>query len=141
MALNIPSINVTSTPKIYPAGQGVGDTVNEERLINRLIEVALSGARTAIPVRVSAVYGVNSLSAIGRLDITPLVQQIDSSGNAVSHGTIYNVPYLRITGGVNAIICDPPSGMSVWLYSLIGIYRAYLPRKKKLLRALRAKTT
>src|SRR5580692_11770220 len=44
---------------------------------------------------------------IGYVDIMPLVNMIDGSGNITKHGTIFHCPYSRVQGGLNAVICDP----------------------------------
>lgn len=45
-----------------------------------------------------------------QLDVIPLATQLDGDGNATPHGTIYNIPYFRLQGGVNAVIIDPVVG-------------------------------
>ncbi|MDE2426337.1 MAG: hypothetical protein KGO96_10575 [Elusimicrobia bacterium] len=44
---------------------------------------------------------------IGVVDILPLVNQMDGWKNAIPHGTVYGVNYLRLAGGGNAVINDP----------------------------------
>jgi hypothetical protein len=41
------------------------------------------------------------------VNVQPLVNQVSGNGTAQAHGPIYNIPYLRIQGGANAIILDP----------------------------------
>lgn len=82
-----------------PAGQ-------QQELIARMI----SNVRTALPVRVEAVTNAGGVSPIGRVDIRPLVGQLDGRGKHVEHSIIYNVPYMRIQGGSNAVILDPQVG-------------------------------
>lgn len=43
-------------------------------------------------------------------DIQPLTMLIDGSNNAYERGTVYNVPYWRLQGGGNAIVCNPHVG-------------------------------
>jgi hypothetical protein len=78
--------------------------------IQLIINTALSGLRTSIPVKVLSVSNSGGLSPVGTLSVQPLVSSIDSSGIPWSHGTIYNVPYMRIQGGSNGIILDPAVG-------------------------------
>lgn len=73
-----------------------------QQLINRI--------QTATLVRVDAVTNSGDVSPVGFVDVTPLVNQVDSDGLATPHATIYNVPYLRMQGGANAIILDPQVG-------------------------------
>ncbi len=74
------------------------------------VQYALSKMQTATLVRVEACSNDGGLSPVGTVNITPLVNQIDGNGNPTPHVTIYNVPYLRIQGGANAIILDPQEG-------------------------------
>ena len=61
-------------------------------------------------VQVKSVSTSGGLSPTGTVSVQPLVSQIDGQGNVFAHGTIYNVPYFRLQGGTNAIICDPVVG-------------------------------
>ena len=70
----------------------------------------LSQMQTATLVRVEACTNAGGLSPVGTVDITPLVNQLDGQGNPIPHVTIFNVPYLRIQGGTNAVILDPVAG-------------------------------
>jgi len=72
-----------------------------------LVLSLLSRVRTCLPVRVVACTAAGAAAAVGRVDVQPLVQQVDGDGKAWPHGTIYNLPYLRQQGGANAVICDP----------------------------------
>lgn len=60
-----------------------------------------------MPVKILSVTNNGGVSPIGYVDVQPLVSGVDGMGNAWPHDTIYNVPYLRIQGGANAIILDP----------------------------------
>lgn len=48
-----------------------------------------------------------NIPAVGFVDVQPLVNNVDGSGTATPHGTVYKIPYFRIQGGKNAIVCDP----------------------------------
>lgn len=63
-----------------------------------------------MPVKVLAVANNGGVSPIGTVNVQPLVSGVDGMGNAWPHGTIYNVPYMRIQGGANAVIIDPQVG-------------------------------
>ena len=66
---------------------------------------------TATLVLVKAVTGGGqAVDVPGTVDIQPMVAQLDGKGNAMPHGTIYNVPYVRAQGGTNAVIIDPVVG-------------------------------
>jgi hypothetical protein len=75
-----------------------------------VIRAALAGLRTAMPVKVLEVTNNGGVSPIGFVNVQPLVSGEDGMGNAWPHGTIYNVPYMRIQGGSNAVIIDPQVG-------------------------------
>ena len=47
---------------------------------------------------------------IGTVDVKPAVNQVDGALNGFPHGTIYGLPYSRVQGGANAVICDPVVG-------------------------------
>lgn len=74
-------------------------------LINHLI----GKIQTITLVKVESVHATG-VAPVGTVDVHPLVQQIDGMGNVVSLGTLYGVPYFRLQGGVNAVICDPAVG-------------------------------
>ena len=42
--------------------------------------------------------------------IKPLTMLIDAQNNAYERGVINNVPFFRLQGGINGIICDPQVG-------------------------------
>lgn len=65
-------------------------------------------------VKVMAVTNSGGVSPVGFVDIMPMVGQVDGSGNAVPHATIYHCPYFRLQGGTNAIIIDPQVGDLGW---------------------------
>lgn len=87
-----------------------GDDLSEIGRLDFVIKSALSGLRTAIPVKVVSVTNSGGVSPVGKLDVQPLVSMLDGSGTIWNHGTIYNVPYMRIQGGSNGIILDPAVG-------------------------------
>jgi hypothetical protein len=86
------------------------DNASEVGRMNFIIRSALSGLRTAIPVEVISVTNAGGVSPIGTVSVQPMVSAVDGSGQVWEHGTIYNVPYMRIQGGSNGIILDPVAG-------------------------------
>lgn len=74
------------------------------------VQQTLAKVQTVTLVKVEACTNNGGLSPVGFVDVTPLVNQIDGEGNPMPHETIYNVPYMRLQGGTNAIICDPAIG-------------------------------
>ena len=75
-----------------------------------IIKTALAGLRTAIPVKVISCSNTGGVAPIGTVSVQPLVSAVDGSGQVWDHGTIYNVPYMRIQGGANGVIIDPVAG-------------------------------
>lgn len=70
----------------------------------------LGRVQTATLVQVRAVTNAGGLSAVGMVDVQPMVHQVDGAGNPTPHGTIHGLPYFRLQGGANAIILDPQVG-------------------------------
>lgn len=83
---------------------------NQFSAISFVIKQYLAGVRTAMPVIVRDVRNAGGIEPVGTVDVEPLVSQLDGSGKIVSHGIIYDMPYLRMQGGANAIILDPEVG-------------------------------
>jgi hypothetical protein len=75
-----------------------------------VIRQHLSGRHVSMLVQVKAVTNDGGVTAVGTVDVQPLVSMVDGLGNATPPGTIYGMPYLRIQGGTNAIIIDPQVG-------------------------------
>lgn len=75
-----------------------------------LFEQMLGRLNVATLVKVVAVHSSGRTAAVGTVDVTPLVHQVDGSGNPWPHATIYGIPFFRIQGGANAVICDPHPG-------------------------------
>jgi hypothetical protein len=96
--------NATISPLV------TADYSSEIGKLQFVINNALAGIRTAIPVKIIAVSNIGGLSPIGTVNVQPLVSSVDGSGNLWPHGIIYNVPYMRIQGGANGIILDPAIG-------------------------------
>jgi hypothetical protein len=71
------------------------------------IQQLISKIQTATLVKIVSCTNDGGLSPVGYVNVIPLVNQLDQNGNPVPHVTIYNVPYLRMQGGANAIILDP----------------------------------
>lgn len=54
--------------------------------------------------------GNGARDVVGRIDIQPLVQMVDGIQKTVDHVSVYNLPYVRMFGGTNAVIIDPQVG-------------------------------
>jgi hypothetical protein len=94
-------LNTNLTPSDLTSPQ------NEMQFIMRSL---LGDVRTSMPVKVTKVTNTGNVAEIGRVDIVPLVGQLDGDGQLIPHGAIYDVPYLRLQCGGNAIIIDPVVG-------------------------------
>lgn len=77
--------------------------------IGFIVESILTRVQTVTLVRVVKVKS-GGLDPVGLVDVQPLVSQIDGSGAVIPHGVIFNVPYMRLQGGGNAVIIDPKVG-------------------------------
>jgi hypothetical protein len=75
-----------------------------------IIQQALSKVQTATVVKVIACSNDGGVSPVGTVDVQILVNQISGQKVATPHVTMYGLPYLRIQGGVNAVIIDPQPG-------------------------------
>ena len=93
----------------YPL-TGTSDKASHLNALMALIRSMLTERWHTMPVQVIEVTNDGGVSPIGYVDVLPLIQQVDGSGNTLSHAPIYNVPYMRLQGGVDAVILDPRVG-------------------------------
>ena len=54
--------------------------------------------------------GGGAVAEAGRLTVQNLVNQVDGLGKPTAHGNVYDIPYVRVQGGKNAVIIDPEEG-------------------------------
>lgn len=95
----------------FPGQQGLSDNATEFNKHAFQIWQVLARVRTAIPVEIVAVHvDDDGLAPVGFVDAVPLVNQMDGAGQTFPHGTVFNLPYVRVQGGKNAVICDPEVG-------------------------------
>lgn len=83
------------------------DNASEVSRLGYIIRTALSGMRTAMPVKVISVTNSGGVSPIGYVSVQPLVSGLDGDAQVWEHAIIKNVPYMRIQGGSNGLILDP----------------------------------
>lgn len=76
----------------------------QEYIITRM----LRGINTATLVKVQAVYPTDE--DVGFVDVLPLVQQQATNGVVIDPTPMYRLPYMRMQGGVSAIVLDPAVG-------------------------------
>jgi hypothetical protein len=92
--------------------QGIMDPVvpeNEFNALSFLVNQILNKKWTATIALVKSVSG-GGVNGPAIVSLQPMVNMIDGSGNATSHGVISNVPALRLQGGSSAFIADPVVG-------------------------------
>ncbi len=75
-----------------------------------LVRQIIAGKAFAAMVQVMSVSNAGDVAASGTVSVQPMVDQIDGLGNRMPHGIIYNIPYMRVQGGTNAVIIDPQVG-------------------------------
>lgn len=90
--------------------QGPADSANHYTATRFLVQQILAKVQTATLVQIKGVRNAGGISAVGTVDVLPLVNQMTANRQPVQHGTIYGIPYLRIQGGTNAVILDPVVG-------------------------------
>ena len=71
-----------------------------------VVQQIMNRANHATLVQVVGVVP-GGVGPVGTVNVTPLVNMVDGNGNAIPHGIIYTLPYLRLQGGQNAVIIDP----------------------------------
>lgn len=86
--------------------QDPGDSVSEFSVFRFRMQQILAQLDVMKLVKVVKVTG-GGIEGPGTVDVELLVNQIDGSDNASSSGTVYGLPWLRLQGGKNAVICDP----------------------------------
>lgn len=74
-----------------------------------VIQQEMADLNTSLPVEVMSVTGVG-VNPVGLVSVRILVDQVTGNDMTIPHDTIYNVPYVRIQGGSNAVIIDPEVG-------------------------------
>lgn len=89
--------------------QGMASGNNPFNQLNFMVTQMLAKLNIATLVQVIAVHPGAGL-LVGFVDVQPLVNQVAGDASAVPHGTIFGVPYFRVQGGANAVICDPAEG-------------------------------
>jgi len=89
-------------------GMASGNTPFNE--MSFVVQMMLAKLNVATLVKVVAVHTAGRTAAVGTVDVLPLVNQVAGDGSAVPHTTIHGLPFFRLQGGANAVICDPKPG-------------------------------
>jgi len=104
---------MTNAP-VYPGQLGLSTATSQHNIDYFRIQQQLARVRTMQLVEVVAATSTGQVAPAGFLNVTLLINQIDSIGNSTPHQTIFQVPYLRLQGGANAVIMDPQVGDIGW---------------------------
>lgn len=91
--------------KYYSSAASPNDWKTLPNLINFNINQKLLAIQTCMPVIVTKVTLNNYFT--GMVDVYPMLQQIGNDGSLWDYTTLYNLPFVRVQGGENAIIIDP----------------------------------
>ena len=95
----------------YQGAQDAGSNGGDYNQVAFVIQQLVSRLATATLVQVQAVSNTpGQVTAVGRVDVLPMVNQINGYGDATPHGVLHNLPYFRFAGGNNAILLDPQVG-------------------------------
>ena len=94
----------------YTGQREPGSDASEINAHTFLIKQILATVAGSALVRVVSCTNAGGVSAVGNVDVQPLVNQVDGSGNATPHGTVHGLPYARVQGGADAVILDPKAG-------------------------------
>lgn len=82
------------------------------------IQQALRRINTAEPVRVVSVQP-GAVGPAGTVSVQPLVNLVTGAGDGLTQSELFQLPYLRIQGGENAVIVDPrPGDMGLAVYAM-----------------------
>ena len=71
------------------------------------MKMAMDAKMTCTIVKVKKIKTDGGVAPIGRVEVIPMVQMVDGIGRTVDHVSVYNLPYIRMTGGKSAVIIDP----------------------------------
>lgn len=97
------------TDPLYSPAQPA-DTANDYNTWVFMFRQLVQKLQTVTLVEVVGVTNVGGVEAVGLIDVRPMLNQMTPQRTAVEHETIYNVPYVRLQGGLNAVILDPQVG-------------------------------
>lgn len=91
----------------YSGNMTPNSSVGEYNAMAFVVAQILGRVNTSTLVKIVKCTNDGGLSSVGYVDVIPLVNQVDGQGNPVPHDVVYGLPYMRIQGGLNAIIIDP----------------------------------
>lgn len=91
----------------YAGQAGLNDGTDAFNSIWFAVEQVLGRIAVCKLVKVVEVHVDGDLSPVGFVDVIPLVNLSDGLANSTKQGIVYNMPFVRMQGGNNAIIIDP----------------------------------
>lgn len=95
----------------YQGAESAASAVTDFHSLDFMMQRAINRVSTATMVKVIKVTNTpGSLEAVGKVDVLPLVNQVDGMNNAVKHDKVYGLKYYRMQGGKHAVIIDPRPG-------------------------------
>ena len=86
------------------------DMANNENVLFSMLSQFLGRKCFSGLVTVTEVQEVGELAPVGMVTVSPMVHQTQANGTIIPHGNIYNLPYMRLQGGGNAVVVDPAAG-------------------------------
>jgi hypothetical protein len=92
--------------------QDVSTDDNDFNTIAFVFQMMLANVQTSTLVKVISCTNDGGVSAVGRVTVQPLVNQMSGGRIATAHGPISNAVYTRMSsaGGKQAVIMDPTPG-------------------------------
>lgn len=94
----------------YSGQLGIADVGSEFNVMAFVVDQLLGEVRTIVPVKVVAVTGGGVASGPPKVDVLPLIKQMDGTGTTTSHGNVLSLPVIRWKSGNGSIVIDPVVG-------------------------------
>lgn len=95
----------------FPSQKGLSDGNSAFNAADFHIRQLVGRAATVRVVKVVKVKnGGGAVAEAGRLTVKQLVNLVDSLGKKQEHDNTFDIPYIRVQGGKNAVIIDPEVG-------------------------------
>lgn len=102
---------MTDNTQGIPGQKGLTSGQGEFNRINFHVGQLLGKRASVRVVKVVKVKnGGGAVAEAGRLTVKQLVNQVDGLGKPQEHGNTFDIPYIRVQGGKNAVIIDPEVG-------------------------------
>lgn len=116
-----------SNDQAYAGLAGLDTPQGEWNRLEFAIRMVQGRQATATLVKVLAVSPGPTDGEPPRVDVQPLVSQVDGAGNGTPHGTIHDLPCFRYQAGGCAVIIDPvvgDIGLAVFAHTDISSVKA-----------------